>query len=1341
MADSAHESSLVGLFALVARQTGCDFSHYKPTTLGRRIQQRLIHVGCPGLEAYREHTERHPEEALALQRHLLIGVTSFFRNGRAFDRLRDEWEAGWKDRAPGPVRVWAPACSTGEEAYSLAILFREFLDRVSPSTDLKIFATDLSSEAVESARRGCYPDSVVERLGPDRLNAWFEREARGWRVRKQLRDHITFAVHNVLADPPFAQLDVVSCRNLFIYLNPEAQGRAAASLAFALKPGGLLLMGTSETVDPHRQWFDPLDKKVKLYRRRPKSRLPVVPQHTAPPRKRMESMPASTPPPRDLTVKELVFDLIARDYAIPSVLVDAGGNIQFVWGDTSPLFRRRTGRPTDQVVENVVDSLQVGVAGALASSVADRRTVVAEGFHLPGPDGRPVRITVRPVEAPVLGSPHFLIVFQVLEVADRVAVPSDSGHDRRVEELERELNDTRLYLHNLVLKVETANEELAAGNEETQSMNEELQSSNEELESSREELQIANAELESVNAASAKRIAELAQLNNDWANLIASARLGIVFLDRQLAIQRFTPEVLQVLPLEDKHLGRRLPDVARSVLGGDLEDLLTRVLRDLIPEERELTAGHRTIQLRVLPYRTLEDKIEGLVLTLNDLTELRAAEAERGTVLHEFQVLFQANPFAILLGDILGDASGRVIDVRVRGINPTFEHWVGRPSASVEGRTASELKLELEPSRFEVISRAFATGRPQTLEGFQTFGQQQGRHVKITAIALGGVRFALLIDDISESVRQQQALKEGQALFHSTLTSMDDFVSAFDSEGRYVEFFQAHLGDLYLGPEAIIGRRVDELGLPPDVLAAHRDAFEAVKAGAPVAAFEYTLPYPSGGRWFSARMSPRLGAGKRFEGAVLVARDITNLVQAQTELKEREAQLRAVFEASPLGLFLSRDGTVIRANQALQNMFGGEPLNGLPLRRLSADTATIPVRVDLVDVEPGVQVGVAQDLSERQRMERTALNSQRLESLGVLAGGIAHDFNNLLGGLFGFIELALKATPEDAPSHRHLARALSAFGRAQDLTRQLLTFSKGGEPVKKALDLTAPLLASARFVLAGANVKLEIELPEDLWWCEVDPHQLGQVIDNLGMNARQAMPGGGTLWLSARNVPENEPMPAGLTPGPYVAVTFADDGPGIAPEVLPRIFDPFFSTKREGSGLGLATVYSILRKHGGLIEVASRPGEGARFSLWFPALPPSARLNHSGPARLLVLDDEELILETAVELSREFGYDAVGVRDGASAVETFRQGWREGRRFGFFLTDLTLPGEKGGLAVLEQLRQLDPALKAAASSGYSDDPVMAAPSARGLEGFLPKPYTRDQLKVFLEKVYPLNGPR
>ncbi len=1348
---SPSDETILDLYDLVSRHTGTDFSRYKPSTLARRVEQRLRRVGCVDAGSYVDYVARYPDEVGKLHRHLLIGVTSFFRNPRAFERLTEELEFRWKSRPQGRVRVWVGACSTGEEAYSLAIVLQEFLARKSPETEFHLFATDLEPQAIDVARRGWYHESAVGPLSAERLSRWFDRDGRGWRVRKTLRDHLTFAVHNLLSDPPFGQLDLISCRNLLIYLKSESQDALAASFAFALKPHGLLLLGTSETLDHRKDWFEPVDKKTKLYIRREDHRHRPA-YHTTSPlfREKKESMLPSSNTPRDLTMKELVVDLISRDYAVPSVLVDSGGSIQFVWGDTGPVFRRRAGRATDLVVENVVDSLQVAVANALASVSAERRTVTVENLKLPEPDFRPVRLTIRPIEAPVLGTPHFLVVFQILQVAPWTAGQpgQNPALDSRVEDLERELHDTRLYLRNLVLKLETANEELAAGNEEAQSMNEELQSSNEEMESSREELQATNDELETLNAAHARRIEELARVNNDFANLIASARLGIVFLDRQLTLQRFTPEAASVLPLQETDLGRPFPAIAGQVLGGHLESLLLKVLRDLKPEEREVVADRRAILIRVLPYRTAEHRIEGLVLTLNDLTELRDAEAQGRISEQKFQALFENNPNAVVLADLVRASVAAEANFRVVAANPAFERLVAVKAEDTVGRLGSEIIPFIGHRWVEAMEGVVTTKRPKT---FTIRSEMLGRDLKIGLYSVGDERVALHLEDISEATRYQEELRRSEALFRSTLTSIDDYVSVIDREGRFLEFFQGHRRpELFLAPEEFLGRFMEDLPLPAAAKEAHHNAFEAVKAGAPVADWIYSLPYPDGTRWFSARLSPRFSADGSFDGAVQVSRDFTDRVAAEETLHEREAQLRAVFEASPLGLFLARDGQVVRANAALNRMYGGAPLEGWPVERLTTkgpetmglrpDGSSFPIRLDLVEAEPRIQVGVVQDLSERQRMERSVFDTQRLESLGVLAGGIAHDFNNLLGGLFGFIQLARKVTPDAAPAARHLDRAFSAFARAQDLTRQLLTFSKGGVPVKKVVHLQAPLEESARFVLSGANLRLEVDLAPDLWPCEVDRQQLGQVIDNLGLNARQAMPNGGTVRLTAVNVPEGGPLPSALEPGPYVLVRFADDGPGISPEVLPRIFDPFFSTKTEGSGLGLATVYSILRKHGGLIEVDSSPGHGAAFNLWFPALLTAEDRSDDGnsAARILVLDDEELILEMVVESLVEWGYEVTGVADGPAAVTAFRQAKKNGTRFGFLLTDLTLPGEKGGLAVWEQLRRLDPDLKAAASSGYSEDPVMADPSAWGLEGFLPKPYSREQLGAFISRVFPLS---
>jgi two-component system CheB/CheR fusion protein len=596
------DDALGDLFDLVANQTGCDFSQYKPATLARRIEQRFRRVGCDDATAYLSYVRSHTEESERLLRHLLIGVTAFFRNPKVFETVGEVWHTAWTTRSSGPVRLWVPACSTGEEAYSLAIQCLEFLAVRDPGCELQVFATDVNSSAVDRARKGWYSDAALSELEPDRIHRWFDREARGWRVKKELREHLTFAVHNLLTDPPFGQLDMISCRNLFIYLDPGVQTRLTASFAFSLKPLGLLLLGTSESADPRRTWFDPIDKKAKLYGRRPDHRpRPPVPTRPAEPKERRIAMPAPPPAPRDLTVKELVLDLIARDYAVPSVLVDAVGVIQFVWGDTTPVFRRRAGRPTDLVVENVAETLQVTLANALATAAAGRRTSTAEGLRLPEPDNRPIRLTVRPVEAPILSGPHYLVVFQILE--ERLARGLSDQGSPRADDLERELNDTRLYLRNLVLKLENANEELAASNEETQSMNEELQSSNEELESSREELQATNDELETVNATLALRIDELAQSNNDLANLIASARLMMVFLDRQKALQRFTPEAGLLLGLTSADLGRNFPGPGTPALGVHFDAVLDRVLRDLQPEEREVPIGGRAVQVKVLPYR------------------------------------------------------------------------------------------------------------------------------------------------------------------------------------------------------------------------------------------------------------------------------------------------------------------------------------------------------------------------------------------------------------------------------------------------------------------------------------------------------------------------------------------------------------------------------------------------------------------------------------------------------------------------------------------------------------------------------------------------------------------
>jgi PAS domain S-box-containing protein len=388
-----------------------------------------------------------------------------------------------------------------------------------------------------------------------------------------------------------------------------------------------------------------------------------------------------------------------------------------------------------------------------------------------------------------------------------------------------------------------------------------------------------------------------------------------------------------------------------------------------------------------------------------------------------------------------------------------------------------------------------------------------------------------------------------------------------------------------------------------------------------------------------------------------------------------------------------------------------------------------------LDGSPSHLDGVMMDITERFRAAESLQRAQKLESIGVLAGGIAHDFNNLLSALFGHLQLARlrKHDPETVDSH--LSVAESAFEQARALTRQLLTFAKGGDPIVRLTSLSDVVERSARMAVSGSSCRLDFDLQEDLWPCAVDEHQVGQVINNLCINAVQAMPAGGTICVRARNrvVPATDPDEGDV---PRVRLEVTDQGAGIAAEVRDRIFEPFYTTKTMGSGLGLATCYSILKKHGGSIEVTSTPGYGATFAVWLPArpgatLPPKAHpvTVPRGSGSILVMDDEPSVLAAAVEMLQLLGYETRTACEGEEAVALYRRRILAGRGFDAVIVDLTVPAGVGGLEALARLRDIDPNVCAIASSGYSDDPVMAQPASHGFCGSLAKPYRQRDLGI------------
>ena len=379
------------------------------------------------------------------------------------------------------------------------------------------------------------------------------------------------------------------------------------------------------------------------------------------------------------------------------------------------------------------------------------------------------------------------------------------------------------------------------------------------------------------------------------------------------------------------------------------------------------------------------------------------------------------------------------------------------------------------------------------------------------------------------------------------------------------------------------------------------------------------------------------------------------------------------------------------------------------------------------------------EISERKKYEEELRKAEKLESIGVLAGGIAHDFNNLLTGILGNLSIARIRAAGSAEVQQSLAKAENACLRARDLTRQLLIFSKGGAPVRKATSIGDVLRESVEFSLQSHSVRCEFDLPDDLPHVDIDEGQIAQVVNNLIVNAEQAMPDGGTLRIGARAVELGPEDALPVRPGRYVRVTVSDTGIGIPEDALPRIFDPFFTTKEKGSGLGLTTAYSILRHHDGVITVDSAPGKGTTFSLYLPVRevdPAQEAKPGAGPGkrRVLVMDDEEMVREVALEFLDHLGYEGDAVASGEEAVAAYRGARDAGRPYAAVLMDLTIPGGMGGKEAVLQLREIDPDVRAVVSSGYSNDPVMADPGRFGFRGVIAKPYRMRELGEAIDQV-------
>lgn len=630
--------SLQKIFQILRSRTGHDFSFYKKNTLNRRIERRMSVHQLEKLSDYANYLETSPLEATTLFKELLIGVTSFFRDREAFEALSsgvlaDVLAAKAKDAT---VRVWVAGCSTGEEVYSIAIVLRECMDKLKKNFKAQVFGTDIDGAALDVARAGLYPASIAADVAPHRMKRFFVAEGSSFRIKKELRQMAVFAVQNVIKDPPFTKLDLLSCRNLLIYLEAELQKKLLPLFHYALNPGGLLFLGSSESSEGFTDLFSLVNKKSKLFKTLPSvaTAAPVQfpmgrPQYDRRPLTLVKpSKPASDI--ADLAQKLL---LLVASFAPPCVMIDANDEIIYSHGKTGKYLELTQGHANLNILNMAREEIRHDLAGAIRKARLQNKHISLEGLRVKTDRGyQGITLTVTPTPA-VEGRGELLMV----AFEDIAAVQKKGGKIRdvftpraaqRISHLEQEVRYGQQHLQTAVEELETSNEELKSSNEELQSTNEELQSANEELETSKEELQSLNEELVTVNAELHGKIEQLAKANDDMRNLLDNMRIATVFLDNQLCIKRFTSEATRIINLIQSDVGRPVSHIASKLEDDTLSADAQQVLDSLVPKETQVKSREGIWYVyRAMPYRTLDNVIDGVVLTFTDITEQKLAEA------------------------------------------------------------------------------------------------------------------------------------------------------------------------------------------------------------------------------------------------------------------------------------------------------------------------------------------------------------------------------------------------------------------------------------------------------------------------------------------------------------------------------------------------------------------------------------------------------------------------------------------------------------------------------------------------------------------------------------------
>ncbi len=1272
---------------LLRNHTGMDFSLYKSSTIRRRIARRLAISRRDSLDDYATFLRGNTKELDALYADVLINVTSFFRNAEVFEGLqREVFPKLLQQLGDEPIRVWIPGCSSGQEAYSIAIAFLETSEKSPRGRNLQLFATDLNEKLLEKARLGLYPKTISDEISPERLSRFFFEEQGGYRVSKSLREIVVFAKQNLFVDPPFSRMDLISCRNLMIYLGPSLQNKAIPTFHYALKPNGFLLLGASESIGSFTELFEPIDKRIKIYTKKavptPSFHMPASSNLSQSVYRGLrESAPlAGLPlPPRtmdglssEIRAQREADRIIINQFSPPGVLCN--GDLQVIQfrGSTSEYLEPPVGKASFNLLKMAKEGLMLPLRAAMEESKKENKTTRRENVRMNhNGESRAVDLEVIPLKN--LPNACYLVLFEDSKIALQVPraelqpnnLANETEEASRINELESELSDSRSYIHSLLEQHESTTEELQAASDEVQSANEELQSINEELETSKEELESANEELTTVNDEMSHQNVELNVLNNDLVNFQNSAKLVVLLLGRDLTIRRFSPQAEKHFGLVATDVGQPIRLVRHNLVHADdvktpldLEAFCVEVINTASELDREvLDKAGQWYSLRARPYITLDKRVDGAVLMMMEINALKQSEQAVAAARDyaENTVETVRDPLLVLNADLCVESANRSF-YRAFRVEPsetigTFIYDLGNHQWDIP--RLRELLEEILP-------------HSTSIEAFQVEHdfEQLGRRImlldarRILDPQKKTKQILIAIEDITDRKELEQKLNASETLYRRLFETAKDGVLILDAETGKILEANPFMTDLSGYPvEEFIGKELWEIGLFRDQ-AANASAFKELQQKGFVR-YDH-LPLKSAyEQQVEVEFVSNVYEWDHRRVAQCNIRDISIRSRLEKQTQKQAAELS--------DLHRRKDEFLAMLSHELRS----------PL-------APISNAVGLLSLQKGSENLIQQQA--RNIIERQLKHMQRLVD--------------------DLLEVSRITT-----------------GRVQ-LRRERVVVSR---IVEGAVETARPQIEDRRHLLT-------VSIPPEPIWLNADVSRMEQVLVNLLTNAAKYTGDGGHIWVTVHQ------------DGEWCVLRVRDNGVGISRELLPRIFDLFTQAERSldrsqgGLGIGLALVQRLTNLHGGTVVAESELGQGSEFIVRLPVLLTDGLPTKQStaeptqlPARslkVLVVDDNVDTVLSFSMLLRASGHDVHTAHDGMEAVDAALE-----YKPDVVLLDIGLP-VLNGYEVARRIR-LEPTLEHVvliALTGYGQEADRRTALQAGFNHHLVKPARLEQLQKILSTV-------